>query len=369
MTDGSPQVLVVDDVLLHLELACELVKAAGCTPVPASSAEEALITLSGMPRPLAVLLDLYLPGQQGDACCRLIKANPQLADVPVVMMTAAESIDDVKRGLLAGADDYLPKPLVGKQVAAKLISIRARPTESRKEGSTALKTVLVADDDAFFRSLTCQALQRAGFRTITASTGLEVLQVLHRGRPPPDLVMLDLVMPGIGGLELLRKLRETPAWTQLPVVVVSAAELTPGLLRELEGLRVPRATRKEALGTSSLVTQVNAALYPERALNDSRSRFHRVCTFRRADDDGWQSGFIFELLDSGLVVRTLTPAEPNAELYLRFRVNEGSLPVTARGQVMPGGLTQGGMEVKLLELSEEAKAQLDLLRGEAAERR
>ena len=83
------KVLVVDDDPLILQIVADLVREAGCDPVPLSSATEAIGALATL-QPLAVLLDLYMPEGAGDECCRVIKGNEDLASVPVVLMTSAD---------------------------------------------------------------------------------------------------------------------------------------------------------------------------------------------------------------------------------------------------------------------------------------
>jgi len=134
---SHPIVLAVEDEEPLLEVILEGLKRNGFTVDGVDSGEDALALISHS-RPDLLLLDLMLPGMDGIEVCRLLKANPATAGIPVVMLTARDSEADIVRGLELGADDYLTKPFSLKVLAARLRAVlrRHRPGATAAGGDT-----------------------------------------------------------------------------------------------------------------------------------------------------------------------------------------------------------------------------------------
>ncbi|MBL9037275.1 MAG: response regulator [Archangium sp.] len=329
----SEQVLVVDDDALIREMVSDMVRHAGCEPVPAASTHDAIGLLAVL-QPMAVFLDLFMPEDPGDECCHVIKSNSDLAKTPVIFMTAAER--DVHRGFIAGGDDFLAKPVRVHQVVSKLNAIRAgRQRDTAAPAPVPMaKTVLVADDDGFFRTLVGGFLERAGYRVVFAETGFEALTMLTSGPHRPDLCVVDLVMPGLGGVELIQKVRETHGISTLPMVVLSGVEHTPLIDEQLRKLGVDEVINKKSLSAGDVLAKVNAAFFEgENLRQDPRVHLYRVCEFRNPGEAEWSSGFVYNLSKTGVAVRTLTPPPANSVVDLRFRLGDGQPPLVTKASV------------------------------------
>lgn len=328
------KVLVIDDERLIRNMAGDIIAQTGCVTVEAASGREAIELLATL-QPLLVFLDLYLPDEPGDEVCRIIKGNRELSAVPVVMMTAADSEDDVRRSFLAGADDFLPKPIREELMISKLVSAlagmrKAVPTHKPVPG----KTVLIAEDDAFFRAVLGHLLERSGYQTVYCETGLDALRTLLMGKVRPDLCVVDLVMPGIGGLELVRKLRDQPQFKDLPILVMSAVARSPGMGEALRRVGVGDVVDKNAINLEAVLTRINAELFKGKEVDTSaRAQFYRVCEFRREGDEEWLTGFVYNLSETGISIRTLTPAGEGAWVDVRFPLDPGGPRWTTRTQV------------------------------------
>ena len=204
-------VLVVDDDesvrrLLAFELAPY-----GLKILEAQDGREA-IELARSEKPDAILLDVLMPGLDGWQTLRALKESPETRSIPVVMVSVVENR---ALGISLGAFDYLVKPV--DRAALFLTLSRAGVLASRGH-------LLVVDDDADVRALLEHELVAAGYRVRTAEGGARALEMLARERP--SAVLLDLMMPPPDGFEVLYRIREDPALSDLPVIVITARQLT-----------------------------------------------------------------------------------------------------------------------------------------------
>src|SRR5262249_12337367 len=194
-------------------------------------------------RPLAITLDVVMPGMDGWEVLSALKADPDLADVPVVMLTI---VDDRKKGFRLGAADYLVKPVDPDRLTAVL---------RRHQGDPSARRVLVVDDDAALRRRLRGLLEKDGWAVEEAADGREALDRLAA---KPSLVLLDLLMPGMDGFEFLAEFRQREESRSAPVVVLTAKDLTAAEHDRLRG-SVETVLRKGPLGSEQLLAEVGAA--------------------------------------------------------------------------------------------------------------
>jgi adenylate cyclase len=152
-----------------------------------------------------------MPDLDGWTVLAAIKGDPALASTPVVLMSI---VDHKNRGYALGAADYLVKPVDRSKLLETLTGIC---------GSTAGRALLIDDDDVVRRGVR-QALEPIGWRVTEAENGEVAVEVLAAGRP--DVIILDLMMPKMDGFEFLDKLRSRPAGQDIPVVIITAKDLT-----------------------------------------------------------------------------------------------------------------------------------------------
>jgi signal transduction histidine kinase/CheY-like chemotaxis protein len=225
--DEEPLILVVDDDATARELVVRHLERAGFAAVAARGGQEGLRLVREL-RPAAVTLDIMMPDLDGWTVLAAIKGDPALAGIPVVLMSI---VDDKNRGYALGAAEYLVKPVDRGKLVATLRGIC---------GARAGHALLV-DDDPMVRRSVRQALDPIGWKVTEAENGQVAVDALAAAKP--DVIILDLMMPEMDGFELMHELRRRPAWQDIPVVVITAKELTQEDRDRLNG-GVERIIRK-----------------------------------------------------------------------------------------------------------------------------
>ncbi len=205
-------VLVIDaDQSIHSTLSASLAERG--LRVEWARAGEAGFEAAREQRPHVIVLDVNMPAKQGWNVLALLKEDPETAPIPVVMVT---SLGDRELGLALGAADYLIKPIQPERLIATVQRWVAPSNDNF--------TVLVVDDDEAMVEIVRRKLQGAGYRVVTACDGREGLSALDEHNPV--LIVLDLMMPEMDGFEFLRRLKEHPRHSRLPVIVATAKDLT-----------------------------------------------------------------------------------------------------------------------------------------------
>ena len=232
--DARQTVLVIDDDAAQRELMVKFLERQGFNVRTASNGPSGL-EIARMVRPRAITLDVMMPHVDGWAVLTELKADPELAKIPVVMVTFTND-----KGLSAalGAADHVDKPVAWDKL--KTVMERFRDADG---------DVLVVDDDADIRERLRTALERQGWRVIEAANGKEALEKVMHG--PPRAVLLDLNMPVMDGFAFLHALREKPGCAHLPVLVFSARDLSAAdreRLRQADGIVSKTASLGELTG-------------------------------------------------------------------------------------------------------------------------
>jgi signal transduction histidine kinase/DNA-binding response OmpR family regulator len=239
-------VLIVDDDEGVRRLLAYELQPLGVEVLEAADGRSA-IEIATAETPDAILLDVLMPGLDGWATLRSLKESPQTRNIPVVILSVVENR---AYGLSLGAFDYLVKPVdVGE-----LLDTLSRAGVLASRGH-----LLVVDDEADVRELLTQGLVSAGYRVQSAAGGAEALEAMTQD--PPSAVLLDLMMRPPDGFEVLCRMREDPALRSIPVVIVTAKDLTAKESAELTG-SAHRVIRKGSDPTR-LVAEVLRAVEEE----------------------------------------------------------------------------------------------------------
>lgn len=252
---GVPIVLAIDDDPQVRELLQRSLAKEGFHVVPAASGEEGL-KLARQLHPTVITLDVMMPHTDGWSVLSSLKADESLRDIPVVMLTI---VDDKNLGYALGATDYLSKPVDRDRLVQVL--------EKYRHSADNDACILVIDDDADTRDIFHRTLTTAGWTVLQASNGREGLKQLQGTLPA--LIVLDLMMPEMNGFEFVSELRMKPEWASIPVLFVTAKELSEDERQQLNG-SVQQILQKGSYSREALLQQVRD-LVIERAEPHSRT--------------------------------------------------------------------------------------------------
>lgn len=265
------RILVIEDNAVNLELTCFLLQAHGHEVLTATDGGAGL-ALARRQRPDLVLCDIQMPVLDGFAVASLMRAEPALAQVPMLALTAAAMPGDRERALASGFAAHVSKPIDPPAFIA-LVEAHlapggcpaATPSQERSHDGGPLPAdsraprpglvLLAVDDRALLRELKQHMLEPAGYTVLGCDSGEAALQVLADQHV--DGVLSDVVMPGMGGFELLRQLRAGTVTARLPFVFLTATALSAAdralglslgadafLTRPIDPLELLRALRR-----------------------------------------------------------------------------------------------------------------------------
>ena len=234
------RVLVIDDEATARGVIARMLEKEDFEIILAADGSEGL-RLAKEAKPDIITLDVLMPGLDGWAVLKALKSDPATADIPVIMLTI---VDDRRLGMSLGAADYLSKPIDRRRLQAIL-------RKYRRDGA-ACRT-LVVEDDAETRDLLRRTMEKEGWAVDEAENGRVALDRV--GERTPNLILLDLQMPQMSGFEFVAALRKNEAWRSIPVIVVTAKDLTAEDRARLSG-QVETILQKGLFRREELIDEV-----------------------------------------------------------------------------------------------------------------
>jgi CheY-like chemotaxis protein len=239
-TLGAPLVLVIDDDPTVHDLMGRFLTKEGLRMAAAASGEEGL-RLAKELSPAVITLDVLMPGIDGWAVLTALKADPALTEIPVIMLSIA---DEKHMGYALGAAEYLTKPIDWEHLVEVLQKYECiRPP----------CPVLIVEDDETLRTMLGRRLEKEKWKVIEATNGRTALAQMRETRP--ELILLDLMMPEMDGFQFLDELRKREDWRAIPIIVVTAKDLTAEDRQRLNG-SVEKILQKGAYGREALIDEV-----------------------------------------------------------------------------------------------------------------
>jgi len=218
--EGAPTVLAIDDDPMLHDLMKRFLAREGVRVESALGGEEGL-RLAKELHPDAITLDVMMPGMDGWAVLTALKADPDLAHTPVIMLTFT---DGRNLSYTLGASDYIVKPIDRAQLIAVL---------NRHQREHSPRSVLVVDDNDENRQVMCRMLKREGWTVIEAEDGRVGLERVANSRP--QLILIDLMMPDMVGFGFMDELVKRHEWRDIPVVVITDKDITAEDRLRLDG--------------------------------------------------------------------------------------------------------------------------------------
>ncbi len=224
MTETPGRILVVDDSQTIRMRIREELEADGYDVIEARNGLEALIQAASTPAPDLVTLDIEMPKMNGFETCQRLReshyarffSTSEDYRVPVVFITGNDTIADRKKGFELGAVEFIVKPFQKGEVLNLVRSILHPQTPNMDIQA------LVADDSSVARKITSLCLKREGIRVLEAEDGVQAIEMLRSEPDAIDIVVTDLVMPNLDGMQLCRHVRQELGNKDMPIIVLTA---------------------------------------------------------------------------------------------------------------------------------------------------
>ena len=242
-----PIVLAIDDDPDAIYLLEENLAEAGYTVVGLLDGRTAVERAKAL-RPCAIALDVIMPNKDGWQVLHDLKHDPSTREIPVILVTI---VDKTALGYQLGAADYLVKPLDRDALLAALARV------ARTDGAAGRERLLVVDDDPDVVEMVRQLLAETSFEIAAATDGVDALETIER--QPPDAILLDLMLPRLDGFAVIEELRRRPAGRDIPIVVLTAKDLSTeegSRLRE----SVSQVIQKQGLDAQTLIQELNQVM-------------------------------------------------------------------------------------------------------------
>ncbi|MBI2305891.1 MAG: response regulator [Rhodocyclales bacterium] len=241
------RVLVIEDDDAAAEIIGLYLDRADYRVSRTGSAPEGL-QMAAQERPDLIVLDLLLPEMGGWEALERLKENPELAGIPVVIVSV---VADRKEGFALGAAEVLQKPVNRESLLASIRQLRPDESERREF------TILVVDDDPLAVELMTTHLRELDCRVLHAYGGREGIAIASR--TPPDLLILDLMMPQVSGFDVVQALKSDPATAAVPIIVLTAKSIKREDRERLNGY-VQRIVEKHCFEHDDFLAEVRRAL-------------------------------------------------------------------------------------------------------------
>jgi CheY-like chemotaxis protein len=243
-----PLVLVVDDDVEVIYILEKYLRDDGYEIESASTGDEAIQKARAL-HPFAMTLDVMLPDRDGWEVIQTLKSDPSTSDIQIIMLSM---LDNHQLGYSLGATDYLVKPVSRRSLLQRLDQLR---------DGRSLRRVAVVDDDALQLRVLESALTDEGMAVETFSSGQAALEWLSLNTP--DMITLDLMMPGMDGFAVLDAVRSLPQLKDVPVLIISAKDISPEDRVRLNG-RIAAIIEKGPRHREDLLLEVRRMLQRRR---------------------------------------------------------------------------------------------------------
>jgi CheY-like chemotaxis protein/anti-sigma regulatory factor (Ser/Thr protein kinase) len=269
------RVLVIEDDANNLDVAQRIIRAAGHEPLSATDGAAGIETARAE-HPDAILVDLLLPRVDGWTVTKTLREEEWAREIPIIAVSALAMQQDRARAIEAGCDDFVSKPYAPSELRAVLArfleeggaettpGVRVRTTRAKPEP---LGRVLVVDDEPANVELLVRRLESLGADSIRASNGEDALAIAEREMP--DLILLDVMMPGISGFDTCRRLKMNDRTAPIPVIFATARTEKEDLSHGFEVGGIDYITKP--IEPLELAARVRSAIFTKRLQDQLRS--------------------------------------------------------------------------------------------------
>lgn len=218
------KILIIEDEEILIDVLQKRIKQEGYDVFLARDGEEGIQKINEI-KPDLILLDIIMPKKNGFEVLEEMKKNADTADIPVIIISNSGQPVEIDRAFEMGIKDYLVKTQFDPAEVIEKIAKQLKPEEisvDKKTDKKIKKTtplILLVEDDKFLRDLIIKKLNTAGLDTAIASDGPQGMKLAEEKKP--DLIILDLMLPGMDGFEVLRRLKDNPKFASIPIIILS----------------------------------------------------------------------------------------------------------------------------------------------------
>ena len=253
--DFKYKVLVIDDDINSLDMMKKILSKHDYSVIQAKTGKDGLI-LAEKHLPDLITLDVIMPGMDGWEVLALLKENEKTKNIPVIMLTL---VDDPDLGYSLGATDYLTKPVDWTQLSEIL---------KKHQIFSDSHSILIVEDDQITSEMLKKNLEKNNYKVKTAKNGKQGLEIVKNSKP--GLILLDLMMPEMDGFEFAEHLRENKDWIDIPVVVITAKDLSKEDHSRLKG-NVEAIMQKGSYTKDELLSEVSENIKKIKVQNEKNS--------------------------------------------------------------------------------------------------
>ncbi len=233
-SQAANRVLIVDDSMTFRERLRELLQQQGFAVLTASSGEEGL-RCAALQRPDAIVVDGVLPGIDGSTVVRKLRLDAALHHIPCILLTGSQDMGAELSALESGADAFVHKGDDLDVILARISAVLRNVSNLGRRGPTPSllgpKKILAVDDSLTYLHALGDTLRGEGYDVILAHSGEEALEMV--AVQPVDCILLDRLMPGLGGTETCRRIKATPTLRDIPLIMLTATEDRDAMIESL----------------------------------------------------------------------------------------------------------------------------------------
>jgi two-component system cell cycle response regulator len=216
------KILVVEDNELNMKLVKSLLSLSNFRCLEAGDAEKG-ISMASQEKPDLILMDIQLPGMDGLTATEKILEKEDLKDIPVIALTSYAMEGDKEKALTAGCKGYITKPLDTRTFVTTISEfLDNQNLDERNRTAPYKKKILTVDDDPLNLKLLNKILSTSEYKIICATNGQEAIERVQE--EVPDIILLDIMMPGLNGYEVTKVLKGNSKYKTIPIVLVTALD-------------------------------------------------------------------------------------------------------------------------------------------------
>ncbi|MFT7372395.1 MAG: CheY-like chemotaxis protein, partial [Oleiphilaceae bacterium] len=278
----KPRILIVDDVSENLHAMTSILGDAYAVTA-ATNGKKALELAARTPQPDLLLLDIKMPGMDGYEVLRRLKLEPLTADIPVIIVTALPESEDEAKGLRMGASDYITKPVNADWLKLRVLTQLELRRYHRKPILPSLSAdgtpqerfgILIVDDvpDNIHQLISTLSDE---YRIMVADNGPRAIELVQ-GPTPPDLILLDILMPNMDGYEVCRRIKATETGNHIPIIFLSTLDTS---LEKVRGFSIGGA---DFISRPFDIDEVRARIRNHLELSQLHRFFEQTVTKRTA---------------------------------------------------------------------------------------